>query len=206
MTLEVIGCGLGRTGTKSLQLALELLGFGPCYHMDEAERRPEHDAAWLMAARGQPVDLRGIYQGYRAAVDWPTVTFWRELAQMWPNARFILTLRDPDEWVASMARTIIPTLEAPPGPHTRQAHREMARIIVADRFFGGRFREGTVARDAWQAHVEAVRSTLPAERLLELPIGAGWEPLCRFLDCPQPDQPWPNANSAEAFNRVPRRG
>ena len=35
MSLKVIGAGFGRTGTHSLKIALEMLGFAPCYHMVE---------------------------------------------------------------------------------------------------------------------------------------------------------------------------
>ena len=45
--MRVIGAGFGRTGTMSLKVALETLGFGPCYHMIEVFRRPEHAAPQL---------------------------------------------------------------------------------------------------------------------------------------------------------------
>ncbi len=46
MALKVIGAGFGRTGTKSLKTALELLGFGRCYHMVEVMRNPSHLRRW----------------------------------------------------------------------------------------------------------------------------------------------------------------
>ena len=47
MTLQVIGTGFGRTGTASLKRALEILGFGPCYHMFEIRSAPWKARAWL---------------------------------------------------------------------------------------------------------------------------------------------------------------
>ena len=60
MTLKVIGVGFGRTGTMSLKLALEELGFGPCYHMAETIAHPEHDAMWLALAKDKTRDWRPI--------------------------------------------------------------------------------------------------------------------------------------------------
>jgi hypothetical protein len=47
--VKVIGAGFGRTGTMSLKVALETLGFGPCYHMIEVFEHPEHVGFWQAA-------------------------------------------------------------------------------------------------------------------------------------------------------------
>ena len=52
MNLEVIGAGFGRTGTMSLKVALEELGFGPCYHMREVFEHPEHIELWGLPCKG----------------------------------------------------------------------------------------------------------------------------------------------------------
>src|SRR5688572_7898333 len=87
MALKVIGAGLGRTGTLSLKLALDHLGFGPCYHMIEimsgaSVRMPQ----WLQVVRGAP-DWDVIFEGYSSTVDYPTCTYWRELAAHYPEAK-----------------------------------------------------------------------------------------------------------------------
>ena len=107
MTISVIGAGLGRTGTMSLKLALERLGFGPCYHMvevldDPAGRSPQ----WEAAADGKPVEWDAIFKGYRSTVDWPGATFWREIVAAYPGAKVILTERDPEDWYRSIEQTI----------------------------------------------------------------------------------------------------
>lgn len=86
MSLEVIGVGLGRTGTTSMRLALEQLGYGPCYNMAELGRRYEHEPLWISAASNKSIEWDTIFQGYRAAVGWPTAAFWRELAGEYPSA------------------------------------------------------------------------------------------------------------------------
>ena len=54
--MKVIGAGFGRTGTLSIKAALKKLGFGPCYHMREMNKNPDHQKAWGAAARGEPVN------------------------------------------------------------------------------------------------------------------------------------------------------
>src|SRR5215208_7067540 len=69
MTLQVVGAGLGRTGTVSLKGALERLLGGPCYHMVEVfSHLDDHVPRWHAAVRGEPVDWEGLLGGYRAAV------------------------------------------------------------------------------------------------------------------------------------------
>jgi Sulfotransferase domain len=100
--VAVIGVGLPRTGTASLQAALDELGFGPCYHMFELIRRPRRAPLWLAAAEGQPVDWAAVLAGYRSTVDFPGAYFWRDLVAACPEAKVVLTLRDPDRWFASV--------------------------------------------------------------------------------------------------------
>ncbi len=120
MPLKIIGPGFGRTGTNSLKLALEHLGFGPCHHMFEVRDNPELLADWEAAARGEPVDWDKVFRGYRSQVDWPGARYWRELAQHFPEAKVILSVRDPDAWFDSVQATIAPFIAARgkhPSPH-----------------------------------------------------------------------------------------
>jgi len=73
MALKIIGAGFGRTGTKSLKLALEQLGFGPCHHMEEVMTDPAQLPHWQAAVAGEPVDWDAAFAGYNSAVDWPAV-------------------------------------------------------------------------------------------------------------------------------------
>ena len=63
MPLEIIGPGFGRTGTNSLKLALEHLGFGPCHHMFEVRDNPELLPDWEAAARASPSTGTGSFAG-----------------------------------------------------------------------------------------------------------------------------------------------
>ena len=87
MALEVIGAGFGRTGTNSLKLALERLGFGPCHHMFEVRDNPQQLPAWEAAARGEAVDWDAVFDGYRSQVDWPGAAYWRQLSAYYPQSQ-----------------------------------------------------------------------------------------------------------------------
>jgi hypothetical protein len=206
MTLKVIGAGFGRTGTLSLKLALEELGLGPCYHMVETIAHPEHDAMWLALAKGETHDLRPILAGYASTVDWPATYFWKDLAAASPDAKIILTVRDPETWYASAAATIFgrmtdfELLRADPGAvePARRRHMEMVNFIIVEKTFGGSL-EKAHAIGVLNAHNDEVRHLVPPERLLVYESGEGWDPLCAFLDVPVPAKPYPKANTTDEF-------
>jgi len=100
-----------------LKVALETLGFAPCYHMTEVFANPRHAETWRSAWRGEPVDWDAILGPYQAAVDWPACAFYAELMDCYPDAKVILTVRDPDRWYESTRSTIY----------------EMSRVIAGSR-------------------------------------------------------------------------
>jgi hypothetical protein len=211
MTLKVIGAGFGRTGTLSLKLALDELGLGPCYHMIETREHPEHDALWLALAKGESSDWRAILDGYASTVDWPGVMIWKELAAAYPDAKIILTLRDPEAWYASCAATIFARMEeareaevllargvADPVDPTRRRHMAMINAVVVEGSFDGSLDRANAIK-MFNAHNEDVRNLVAPERLLVYESGQGWEPLCDFLGLPVPQVPYPDANKREDF-------
>src|SRR5215210_5869069 len=98
MAIRVIGAGLGRTGTLSLKAALEELGFGACYHMIELLTHPEQVRFWEAASRRERVDWDALFEGYQAVVDYPGCRYYRELMEYYPEAKVVLTVRDPNTW------------------------------------------------------------------------------------------------------------
>jgi hypothetical protein len=194
MTLQVIGSGSGRTGTMSLKLALEQLGFGPCYHMVEVFKNPQAPLWWVDAADGKP-DWEKIFTGYNSTVDWPNATFYAELASAYPDAKVIHTERDAEAWFASTQATIFPNQVL---PDTDVPFERMVRKVVG-RLFDQRMREHDHVIEIYRRHNAQVRETIPAERLLVYEVAQGWEPLCAFLGVPVPDTPMPKVNSTEEF-------
>ena len=202
MNLQVIGAGFGRTGTHSLKIALEMLGFAPCYHMVEVFTHPGQSETWEEAARGHSIDWNALLGPYEAAVDWPASYFWRELMAFYPGAKVILTERDPEAWYKSMSQTILESVmrEADDSKldPIRRAQRKMGRYIVSEKVFGGRTDKEHVI-DVYRRNGEAVRREVPPDRLLEFDAPQGWTPLCAFLGVPVPETPFPLTNTTEEF-------
>jgi hypothetical protein len=201
MPLSVIGAGFGRTGTLSLKLALEQLGFGPCYHMLEVLKNPQAPGYWEAAADGGPVDWERIFDGYRSTVDWPSATFYRELAEAYPDAKVVLSVRDPDAWFASTQATIFKAIpDLPPEATPDDPFLRMVVKVIGD-LFGRRMHDKDRLIEVYERHNETVRRVIPAERLLVYDVAEGWAPLCAFLGVPVPDGPMPKVNSTEDFQR-----
>ncbi len=201
MALAIIGPGFGRTATNSLKIALEHLGFGPCHHMFEVRDNPGQLADWEAAARGEQVDWDRVFRGYRSQVDWPGARYWRELAQHWPEAKVILTVREPDAWFDSVQATIAPFLAARgthPSPHVN-AIVEMGYQTVVAQIFHDRMSERDHATRVFREHIAAVQAEIAPDRLLTLDMHEGWAPLCAFLGVAVPDMPFPKTNSSKAF-------
>jgi hypothetical protein len=194
MTLRVVGAGLGRTGTLSLKLALERLLGAPCYHMTEVFAHPEHVSLWHAAARGEPVDWYALFAGYAAAVDWPVGSFWPEVSEAFPEARIVLSTRSAESWWQSASQTIFPVSARAAGTPWHAMWTELARNR-----FTTRLDDRAAAIAAYERHNADVRARASKARLLEWTAKDGWEPLCRALGVPVPDEPFPHANSTEEF-------
>jgi len=206
-SLRVVGAGFGRTGTLSLKLALESLGFGPCYHMAEVIRHPEHLPAWESATRGEVVDWTALFRGWGATVDWPACSFAIAIAEAHPEAKVVLGVREPRAWYRSCRATIwLPShlfplrlfLDRMPGFDRVQ---RMAVELIWRRGFGDRFLDEAHAIGVYEAHLAAVKAAIPADRLLVFDVREGWGPLCAFLGVPVPDRPFPHVNDTASMRR-----
>ncbi|MEM7224656.1 MAG: sulfotransferase family protein [Pseudomonadota bacterium] len=193
MALAVIGAGFGRTGTDSMRLALEQLGFGPCHHMSEVTSNPDQLRQWRALADGRKPDWETILAGYRSAVDWPSAYFWRELAAAYPDAKVLLTLRSAESWYESMRNTIIPVIADTEDPAS------IGRWAISEGTFSGRLEDREHAIAVFERNTAEVQGAFGPERLLTYHIGDGWTPLCAFLGVPVPDAPFPRSNSTAAF-------
>ena len=202
MALKVIGAGFGRTGTTSLKKALEILGFNKCYHMIEVLKN-RHADLWDRKSRGEDVAWDEIFHGYQATLDWPSTSFYKELADYFPDARVILTVRDPGKWYQSVLNTIYSFSIDKTMPHwipgVRKAD-EMVDRIVWTGTFGGKFEDRDHAVRVFEAHNAEVQQEISAERLLVYRVTEGWEPLCNFLGVPVPaGVEFPEANTGKNF-------
>lgn len=202
MSITVIGSGFGRTGTASLKRALEMLGFGPCHHMEEVMENPEQVAHWQAFVAGESVDWNEVFKGYRAQVDWPGAHVWRELAAAYPDAKIVHSVRPEDAWWKSFSATIgnlfgrYKEMELP--PHVT-AMMEAMEVAIVGETFEGNLTDRENALEAYRRRTAEVRAAIPPERLLVFDVSEGWAPLCAFLGVATPNEPFPRVNSTEEF-------
>lgn len=203
MPLEIIGPGFGRTGTNSLKLALEQLGFGPCHHMFEVVENPKLLPDWQAAGGGQEMDWHKVFRSYRSQVDWPGARYWRELIAAFPKAKVVLSVREPNGWYDSIEATLRPFVEARgkhPDAHLN-AIAELSHVSLVQPTFGDRFSDRDQAIGVFNQHIADVKSTVPADNLLVFDVREGWAPLCAFLGVDTPGTGFPKTNSSKEFSQ-----
>ena len=206
----MIGAGLPRTGTLTQKLALEQLGLGPCYHWVNLISDLDAVELWHRALDGEDV-FEEIFEGHHATVDWPGGFFYRELAERYPEAKVLLSVREPDAWEHSYRETIwnltrgdslirhLSDARREVDPRWRRYLELVHRMLWSERspFAGGDQPSQMIAQ--MQAHNDAVRDAIVPERLLVWRVSEGWEPLCEFLESPTPEPALPHANDAATF-------
>jgi hypothetical protein len=203
MGIKVVGAGLGRTGTHSLQIALQQLLDGRCYHMIEVFGRPDDIPVWHNAINGQMPDWNAFLSDYTATVDWPASAFWREIAEANPDAVVLLSSRDADSWWKSANNTIfnVTRREVPADEPALQAQMAMIDALF-EQTFTKNWSDETEAKRAFEAHNAAVRAAIPADRLIDYRPGDGWEPICDKLGLPVPEEPFPHVNTTDEFRAM----
>jgi hypothetical protein len=206
MAINIIGVGVGRTGTYSLRLAINQLGYGPCHHMEEVLKDINVQVPlWSETLKGN-TNWSAIYKGFNSAVDWPTAGFFRELIKEYPTAKFILTERNPENWADSFGSTIYKLVEGrDKAPEKMQNWLTMVNeLLNKSGFPQGLDRDGLI--NGFIAHNKAVRDIIPKDQLLIFQVKDGWEPLCKFLNEPVPNQPFPRTNNREEFWELVKAG
>ena len=213
MALKVIGTGFGRTGTMSLKLALEELGFGNCYHMYELIQHPGDLPYFEKAKKGEAVDWDELFNGYQSAVDFPIILFYEDLIKKYPDAKIIQTTRDPESWYKSFCDTILwagnPSflrklklgIRLPFSKHARKFLGVMKfNGSMIDEIFGKETKNNKEhVISVYNQYNEKALNSIPKERSLIFDVKSGWEPLCKFLNVPVPSTPFPKVNTSEEF-------
>lgn len=212
MALGVIGTGFGRTGTHSLKLALEQLGFGKCYHMAELLQHPDDIVYFEKAARGEAVDWDSLFTGFHSACDFPIILFIDELMKNYPDARYIHTTRNPDSWHKSFTDTIMKVSKPSPMqivkmtlrmPFSSEVRKRL-RVFkyngrMLNKMFGERIKTKEGMIEFFREYNEKMVKLIPKDKLLIYDIKSGWEPLCKFLNVAVPEIPFPVSNTTDEF-------
>jgi len=204
MSLQVIGSGVGRTGTHSLKIALEQLGFGKCYHMEELLRHPEGLTYFEKAERGETVDWNKLFKGYSSAVDYPVARYYKEIIAAFPQAKIIHTIRDAESWYNSAMETIFWASKPSAGRILRMlirlpfssAIRERLPVLkydgrLVDNIYGKNLNDKQEIIRRYNEINNETLNFIPKDRSLVYDIKTGWEPLCKFLNVPVPTVPFP---------------
>ena len=193
MTLQVIGAGFGRTGTDSMRNALNILGVGPTHHMFELSVGSPLRDLWLEMVSGAAADWDKLFTGYNACVDWPSAHYWRELIEVYPEAKILLTMRTAESWWASFEATILKIIL------TGAKTDNFAQMLVAEQVFDGRPDDREYAIATYSRNTEEVIETVDAQRLLIHNLGDGWTPLCEWLGLQVPNVEYPSGNTTKNF-------
>jgi hypothetical protein len=183
--------------------------------MVEVITKPRQMPLWQEALASDPVDVRRVFEGYRATVDFPGCTFWREQMEAWPEAKVVLTVRDPHSWYRSAKRTIfaLPEPASQPGapdPDTVAFGRFTSEELLPRIFdFGGNRPLNEMGEDeaveVFKRHIAEVKASVPAEKLLVFEVSDGWKPLCDFLNVPVPDDEFPHVNESGDFGELSKK-
>ena len=213
MALKVIGAGWGRTGTESLKKALEILGFGKCYHAFELIKDGKRIVYWEQLARGEKPDYDKLFEGYQSAVDFPAALYYKEFMAQYPNAKVILSYREAEDWYESASKTILKALPSFSIPVSRfiglfnknisyfpRTYAIMTNLVHGT-FMQGRNGDREFMIQMYNQWVADVKKTVPPERLLVFEAREGWEPLCRFLSVPVPKVAYPKGNDSGHFHK-----
>jgi Sulfotransferase domain len=211
--MKIIGAGLPRTATLTQKIALEMLGYAPCYHMVDVLSDLSRVSQWSNAFAGG-TDWNQIFGHCQATVDWPGSFFYRELIDVYPEAKVLLSVRPSDAWAQSMSQTIWDVVYGDNLVHDLSSARtrvdpgwrDYMDLITAMWEKSGLLPSHAAGPDldelarAFERYNEEVRQTVPADRLLVWSPSDGWEPLCDFLELPVPKAPLPRVNDSKMFN------
>ncbi|MCJ1250921.1 hypothetical protein MMC30_008149 [Trapelia coarctata] len=215
--MKVLVIGMMRTGTKSMKAALEELGIREVYHMTTTMKNPKDADMWTAAInakffnKGKKFTRKewdSLLGNCEACIDVPTAAFMPELIEAYPEAKVIVSERDPEKWYTSLSTTV----------GARATNWRIITLSLLDPFFLGKWGPFTgslmqavfgskgvadkenALRTYKRMHQE-VRDIAPKEKLLEYKLGDGWEPLCKFLNKDVPDEPFPFINESHEFQQ-----
>jgi hypothetical protein len=153
-----------------------------------------------------------LFRGYQSATDWPAAAYYRDLMAVYPDAKVILTVRDPDSWHRSIMNTLY---QAGRGffrritriiPSVHQFLNAMEKVVWQG-VFHNQLEDKAHAVEVFKNHIEEVKRTVPRERLLIFEARHGWEPLCSFLNVPAPlNTPYPHRNKGAFVRQLLKYG
>ena len=209
--MKIICAGFPKTGTKSLALALRQLGYESLHDFeDHYELNLDHYLDFF-EGRVDGTVFKKLYDDVDVVIGQPASTLWHILLQQFPDAKVILMVRDSaDAWCKSKDdmmtyyRDNIQPWYHPIAPYISATQGKLARInsqnliLSTGQDYYYKMHKGTKCFDLMKSqytrHNAAVKAIVPGDNFLEFNVKEGWGPLCRFLDVPVPNGPFPHEN------------
>lgn len=218
---QVIGAGLSRTGTSSFNTALSILLDGPAYHggTQVVLGPPSAMSAWLEMFAHWPSSqsndkaivnriIRQQLDGYVGATDVPIHGIVEELLEVYPNAKVICTVREPEPWAKSMevlqgvCQMLFLRFALLPLGGGKWRFPDLINALI--RMWEHQYGHGT-ALEHYERHIRYLKRVVPEDQLFFFDVKDGWEPLCRILGKEVPDVPFPRVNDSKATEELAQR-
>jgi hypothetical protein len=133
-----------------------------------------------------------------------TSLFYKQLMEVFPDAKVLLSVRDPEAWYESILNTVYTVSKGGLSAPEQSTHGRLGRMINSvawQKLFHGRFEDKAYAISIFEQHNQEVKDYVQADRLLVWDVKEGWEPLCRFLDIAVPTTPFPHLNDMQTFRQ-----
>src|ERR1700761_3494726 len=203
--MKLIGAGLPRTATSTQKVVMDILGLTPCYHMQNVFADLDEAVRWKAALTDRDA-LKDILDPFQSTIDWPGSYHYKELADLYPDAKVLLSVRSGESWAQSMQETIwamlfgdgllghITSAQCDVNPKY-----DLYIKLCRERWTHGGIEGGLIPNGpdatteemaaAADRYTEEVVAAIPAERLLVWEPADGWEPLWAVLELPGPTQP-----------------
>jgi hypothetical protein len=173
---------------------------GPAIIFEELFKNGDQRKRWSRFVRGEsPMEWESVYAGYEAVVDFPSSAYYQEIAETFPDALVILSLRELERWSASWQSLwrYFPYFQSAPLRWLFPRVDEIADVLEiagVERVFHGRMEPASMIK-THEEHIARVKQVISPERLLVYRVQEGWEPLCQALDLPVSDMPFPRHHS-----------
>jgi len=207
-SLEIICPGWPKGGTSSLMQALQFLGYNIYHgtHIVTSHSKSSFYAKHMKTQSETGVfdkeELKSFFEKYKiqAAADFVAYRPWRELHELYPDAKVILMEREPakllksvQSYMPTLRYTIVPVFGCLCCSSVGRILDELEKDI--ENMYSKDPEDMKKVYEKIEAHNAAIKKTVPAEQLLTFSVKQGWEPLCEFLGCEVPDVPFPWANA-----------
>ena len=207
LLMKVICAGIGKTGTKSIAKALRHLGFTV---FDFEEQTFDFVDHWVdVFQNGAKPDVKRLYQNADACTDMPGNLFFEEILEAFPDCKVILSVREEDSWIESVARQLDSLYALRTKTRTMLSPTARKVDYVLDSFLNAAIgscntKSTYVIRKGYRIHNQRVKSIVRADKLLVYNVKEGWKPLCDFLECDVPTIAFPRVNvKAEITKTIP---